>query len=192
MLNNMHGSYFNITMSTCMTIYYNIAETFFDDLLFTLEELKNYLRVSCDYDDQLIINLSRTAIADAENTIGISLHSKKIIANIICSKNIQKLRYPKIKEIISVQVITQGKKIDITNSYGFFESTSNQLYLNAEYKDQNIEVEYISSYGNKEIPYPIKQGVLMHIALMYELSENNLQMNTQIKDLYLPYRILKI
>ena len=175
-----------------MTAYYNIAETFFNELLFALDELKNYLRVSHDYDDQLIINLSRTAIAAAENTIGISLYSKRIIANILSTKTILKLRYPKIREIISVHVITQGKKTDITNSYGFFEASTNQLFLNAEYKNKNIEVEYVSFYGNKEIPYPIKQGLLMHIALMYELSENNLQSTNQIKDLYLPYRILKI
>ena len=175
-----------------MTIYYNIAETFFDDLLFTLDELKNYLRVSSDYDDQLIINLSKTAIVAAENSIGISLLSKRIIANILCSKNIQKLLYPKIKEIISVHVVTQGEKTDITNSYGFLEQTTNQLFLNAEHKNKNIAVEYVSSYGNKEIPYPIKQGLLMHVALMYELSENNLPISAQIKDLYLPYRILKI
>ncbi len=174
-----------------MKVNYKIGETIFAEL-HTLAEIKNYLRVTHDYDDQLIFNLYQTAIIAAENLLGVSINVKIITALVDKAAKFIKLRHTKIIEIKSVNILDDKGKLDITNSYGSFDSNVNQLQINEKYINRNLEIEYVSSFYNNEILPPIKQGILMHIALMYEYSDHNAQITAQIKDLYLPYRILKI
>ncbi|MFK7974217.1 MAG: head-tail connector protein [Rickettsiaceae bacterium] len=157
----------------------------------SLEQVKNYLRVSYDYDDALIVSQLETAIEAAENFIGISLYTRHIVTMIQNSAKEFCLKYSNIQNINSVNLHSGQTKSVITNLYGSINQR-NQIFLNAPYVNKDIEIEYIAGYKESEIPTPIKQGILMHIALMYAHLEGDVTLNSKIHDLYLPYRIIKI
>ena len=174
-----------------MIANYSIVKTHSHEF-WNLQEVKSYLRISYDYDDELIQNLIKTSVEFAEDFTGTNLYSKKICVNIKNVESSVELKYPNIVAINSVYLILNNKKEQITDKYGYFQKKVNKLHLNEQYINREIEVEYLSGYTNNQIPQAIKQGLLIHVALMYENSEHDICRMSNIKDLYLPYRIIKI
>ena len=158
--------------------------------IWPLEEVKNYLRISHKYDDNLIQSLIESATEAAENFTGLSINQRQIECKIQNTKSDFTLRYLPILRVEEVFVIKKGRKDKITDKFGYVNITANRIYLNDDHVDQDIEIEYIA--GHKQIPRTISHGILMHVASMYENSENGTNLNSQIRDLYLPYRIIKI
>jgi hypothetical protein len=134
----------------------------------------------------------KTAVESAESFMGICLYNKVVLVKIRKTAAVFKLKYPNIIEVKSVILSQSGKREEITNDYGFCHLQLNQIHLNDQYQNRNIEIEYLAGFKDHQIPYPIKQGLIMHVALMYEHSEQNFALSSQIRDLYLPYRIMKI
>ncbi len=158
--------------------------------ILTLDKIKNSLRVSHNYDDHLIEELMATAIIAAENFIGISLYTRTILAKI---QNVSQDLILKYSNILTLQSVKHtADKQDITNHYGKFLSTKHQICFDTKYVGQYIEIEYVAGYKENTIPQPIQQGIIMHVMLMYDNSENSIYLNSSIKNLYLPYREVKI
>ena len=155
-----------------------------------LEEVKNYLRISHKYDDNLIQSLIESATEAAENFTGLSINQRRIECKIQNAKSNFTLRYLPILSVEEVFLVKKEQKDKITNKFGYANTTTNRIHLNDDYVDQDIEIEYIA--GHKKIARTISHGILMHVASMYEHSENGTNLNSQIRDLYLPYRIIKI
>jgi len=65
------------------------------------------------------------------------------------------------------------------------------LSFDSNYVGKDIEIEYKTGY-RENIPRSIQHGILMHIAAMYENTESAAILSVQIKDLYIPYREIKI
>jgi len=54
-------------------------------------------------------------------------------------------------------------------------------------------MEYIAGFDENNIPPSIKHGILLHIAEMYDRQEQTSDyIPIEIKNLYLPYRQLKL
>lgn len=155
-----------------------------------LEEVKNYLRISHEYDDNLIQSLIESGIEVAENFTGISIHQRLIECKIQSAKSYFSLKYLPILSVEKVVLVKKEQKEEITDKFGQVNIITNQIHLNDEYVDQDIEIEYIA--GHNQLARTICHGILMHVASMYEHSENGANLNSQIRDLYLPHRILKI
>ena len=158
--------------------------------IWPLEEVKNYLRISHKYDDNLIQSLIESATEAAENFTGLSINQRRIECKIQNAKSNFTLRYLPILSVEEVFLVKKEQKDKITNKFGYANTTTNRIHLNDDYVDQDIEIEYIA--GHKKIARTISHGILMHVASMYEHSENGTNLNSQIRDLYLPYRIVKI
>ncbi|WP_342278462.1 head-tail connector protein [Candidatus Tisiphia endosymbiont of Myopa tessellatipennis] len=78
--------------------------------IWTLVEVKNYMRIEGNYDDDLINSLINAAIMAAENFTKLTIITRRIefICNIKNQQNFQ-LKYQPIKELV---------KITLTNSDG--------------------------------------------------------------------------
>ncbi|MCC8371432.1 MAG: head-tail connector protein [Rickettsia endosymbiont of Pseudomimeciton antennatum] len=162
--------------------------------IWTLVEVKNYMRIEGNYDDDLISSLIDAAIMSAENFTKLMIITRRIefVCNITNQQNFQ-LKYQPIKELV---------KITLTNSSEFIELGSDQyhldheralLCLNKKLENCQLIVEYIVGYDKINIPASIKHGILMHIAEMYDRERQNAtSLSTEIKNLYLPYRQLRI
>lgn len=159
--------------------------------IWPIEEVKNYLRISHDYDDQLIANLIKSAIDSAELFTGLSLNIREIICKIDALCRPIRLKYLPILEIEEILQTTYNRKKNIIDCFGHISSNNFDIHFANDFRGEDIEIKYKSGY-REAIPRAVCQGILMHIASMYEHTEDGENLNAQIKDLYSPYRMMKI
>lgn len=157
-----------------------------------IKYIKNFLRISHDYDDELIVNLLNTAIGYAEQTIGIKIIESNVTANITNSRQLIRLRYGHITKFKSVHLVSNNNKIDITNDFGEIKYKFNEIKLDPKYINQSLLITYVAGYNSNNIPNDIKHGIMVHIARMYEQPENISLANEHVKEFYRPHRIIKI
>ena len=88
-------------------------------------------------------------------------------------------------------IIDEEDKKDITREFGYIDSYSQKISIAQEYWQRKLEINYEAGLGDK-IPKPVLQGILMHIGYMYDFGENSVNILSEIKEIYLPYRFFKI
>ncbi|WP_375329738.1 head-tail connector protein [Candidatus Tisiphia endosymbiont of Nemotelus uliginosus] len=197
--------------------------------IWSLVEVKNYMRIEGDYDDDLISSLIDAAIMAAENFTKLTIITRRVefVCNIKNQQNFQ-LKYQPIKELVKI-IVSSGEfgarsdgvtpisnrratsddvpnfsSIDytLTNNSQSMKLQSDQYYLdhdrsllclNKKLENYQLMIEYIVGYDKINIPASIKHGILMHIAEMYDRERQNAtSLSTEIKNLYLAYRQLRI
>ncbi|WPY00223.1 Phage gp6-like head-tail connector protein [Candidatus Trichorickettsia mobilis] len=162
--------------------------------LWQLSEVKNYLRISDDYDDNLITNLIDTAISSAENFIGLSLVNRRIEFRAKLQKQQQfVLKYQPIRTITEIFTEKDENKTVLNNEQYYFDTTHSSLHLLQPINTTTLVVHYISGFSSNNTPSTIKYGILLHVAEMYDREaalENSF--SSAVRNLYLPYRQLKI
>ena len=85
-----------------MSITYNPIATYIENI-WSIDQVKNYLRISHDYDDELLENLLNTAIEYAENFTGEFIYIRDFECIIRKTPNIIYLKHTQINEIESIQ-----------------------------------------------------------------------------------------
>lgn len=156
-----------------------------------LEEVKNYLRVPHKNDDKLIVNLISSAVITAEQFLALSFCTKKVTCLIDKASSYLRLKHIPVASITKVFLLNGEDKKDITENFGYLEDNKQKILFNQKYLSQKLEISYEAGLGDK-IPQPILQGVLMHIGMMYDFGENSTNILSEIKNIYMPYRSLKI
>ena len=161
------------------------------EAVWSVAAIKNYLRIAHEYDDELIASLAEAAIEYAENFIGVFIHKREV--NCLVSKANKTIRFNKFSEIdlTSVHQIEGEDREDISDDFGEFEVETSSLIIKDLHIGQNLEIKYNSGFG-EAVPKALKLGLLKHISAMYELNESALDPVDEIRNLYLPYRKLKI
>ncbi|MCC8419157.1 MAG: head-tail connector protein [Rickettsia endosymbiont of Glossina mortisans submortisans] len=145
---------------------FQIIETFPQEV-WSLEQVKNYMRVEASYDDDLIIGLIDAAITATENFTKLNFISKQIkfICNISGKKEFL-LKYNPLIKITKIKKKFKDQENDLTaNDYAIEQ---NLLILNKALSNEELWVEYISGYDKNNIPHAIKHGIMLHIAEMYD------------------------
>lgn len=160
--------------------------------IWSLSEIKNCLRVAYDYDDKYIQGLIQVAIESAENYTGLVIQNRNIICSIKDAKKDINLKFKPMHNIEAVFLVDAKKmQEDITSKYGECIMHDGKISLSDQYISKDIQIHYVS--GTKDnIPGPIKHGILLHIIGLYEYSENSSSMSSVLRDLYTPFRMLKI
>lgn len=160
--------------------------------IWSIEEVKNYLRVSHDYDDKMISSLIDAAISEAENFTGLTLKEKKITILITSAQQVIKLKYFPLFRILSIYQHNNLEE-DIKNQIGYVDVERARILLDKKFIGENLQVEYLSGYGD-EIPIPrtISHGILLRVAAMYDRADDYGIIDKEIKNLYLPFRPFKI
>ena len=159
--------------------------------IWSVASIKNYLRISHEYDDALIASLAEAAIEYAENFIGAFIHKREV--SCLVTKANKTIRFNKFSEmdLTSVHQIGEEEPEDISEGFGEFEAETSSLIIEDLYIGQTLEIKYNSGFG-RAIPKALKLGLLKHISAMYELNESALDPVDEIRNLYLPYRKFKI
>lgn len=162
--------------------------------IWPLEEVKNYMRIEADYDNALISSLIEAAIITAENFTKLSLISRMI--EFTCNIKRQQhfpLKYAPIKYVDKVTVKTSEGELALHDKQYYVDQIDSVLCLNEPIEYQEIVVSYSAGFEQCNPPPAIRQGILIHVAEMYDReSSNNIAMSLEIKNLYLPYRQLRI
>lgn len=172
-----------------MIVKYNISKIP-SEPIWELEEVKNYIRVTHDYDDSMISNLIESATDSAELFTGIHLSPKEIICTVRKADKMIILKYPPKSDLKTISLIKNDGKEDITEDFGIFNSDFLSISLSKQYWGKNIEIRYEIDY-QEQIPSAIKQAILIHVSYMYESNES-VFLPESVKDLYLPYRYFKL
>jgi len=159
--------------------------------IWPLEEIKNYLRISHDYDDRLILSLRESAVDHAENFTGLSLHKRDVTCNVQNTSESIIPKYIPILEIQKMYLINREERTEITDSFGYIATDTQSLHFVRNYIGQDISIEYIAGY-QENISRTIQHGILMHVASMYEHAEDGVNMSDKVRDLYIPYRVMRI
>ncbi len=161
--------------------------------IWSLSEVKNCLRVSYDYDDKYIQGLIQVATESAENYTGLMIQSRNITCSIKDTKKDINLKFKPMHNIESVLLMEDAKQMqeDITSKYGECIMRDGRILLSDRYISKDIQIHYVAGIKD-DIPAPIKHGILLHIIGLYEYSENPGAMSSVLKDLYTPFRMLKI
>jgi uncharacterized phiE125 gp8 family phage protein len=158
--------------------------------IWPLEEVKNYLRVSHDYDDKMIYGLIEAAVSEAESFTGLSLCKRKIKLSVSSAPNTLELKYSPLLEVVSV-VTSLAPEENIKDRAGYIDTQRSQIFLDRKFIGSDLEIEYLSGYP-ENIPRAISHGILLRIAAMYDRSENPGVIEREVKNLYLPFRPFKI
>lgn len=173
-----------------MKLKYHILEKE-DESALTIEEVKNFLRLSHDYDDALIKDLIQAATDYAENFTGKFINTRVIECLVSQAGKEIHIKYAPLNKLLSVEKIVKGELKGIIDSFG--ETNLNQalLKVNPIYHGQDIIIKFSCGYKDK-IPHAIKMGILKHVSAMYELNEDSLNPVEEVRNLYLPFRSFKI
>ena len=159
--------------------------------LWPLEEVKNYLRVAHKNDDKLITSLITAAITSAEQFLGVTFFVSKITCFVDKAPDYFRAKYSPIRGITKVSVINGSEKEEITAGFGYVNYNHQKIYIAVKYLYKKLEIEYEAGLGEK-IPRTILQGILMHVGRMYDFGENSINISPEIREMYLPYRTLKV
>lgn len=156
----------------------------------TLSDAKLFTRVNSSSDDSLLTSLITTAREMAEEYLGRSVvrQSYQMIFDDKISGAVKLLRPPVIS-INSVKTSAKDGAETTVNSDFYYLNTNDELVFEQYISGHKIIIEYNAGYD--EIPEPIKQGMLNHIAALYD-DRANTEIPLSSVSLYQPYRIIKL
>jgi uncharacterized phiE125 gp8 family phage protein len=162
----------------------------------SVDEVKAYLRIDGNTEDALITSMIKSARTTAEKYMGLSLISQKwkLSFDDICAQEIE-LPYGPVVGIDLVKLY-DAQNAETTFSTGNYYLTSGNLsiYFREIPSSQRVEIIYSTGFGASAgaVPELIKQGILAHIAFMYERKFVSNQATEVAKNLYSVYRKIKI
>lgn len=156
----------------------------------SLKTAKQYLRIDHNHDDEIIKDMIDIATISAENYIGIKIIKVdwKMTIYDYLPNQINLVHNP----IISIKYF-KIEKTNGENSYlldNSFFINKQKLILKNNYLIKKVEILY--NCGFTEIPVPIKQGILEHMAKLYDLRGSDHSMPLAAKSLYQAYKLVRI
>ena len=164
----------------------------------TLTEAKLYLRIDNTNEDTLITDLITAARMIAESWLKRSLINQtwKLAFDLGIPESIWLPMGP-VTSLVSLIIQNQDGTTTTPDSSSYWlNAAQNALVMNTILTGFQIQVTYNTGYGADEttIPRPIKQGLLAHIAAMYDSrGESGTDiLPGQTVGLYSPYREVRL
>jgi uncharacterized phiE125 gp8 family phage protein len=162
--------------------------------IISLSELKNYLKIDFDKQDDLLVGLIKTARESAEKILNRHI-TRKTITQVSVANNLQviKLVHNSIIQINSITLVDTNKKnILLDKSEYYFDKSNSVCLVKFSFSYNKVTISYDVGYReNSMVPASLKTGMLTHIAAIYD---NGALLESTPKitlDLYQPYRNLK-
>lgn len=152
--------------------------------ILSLEEVKSYLRISDNLDDNLLTEMIASAINFAENFLDYQIIVKKVS---LATSNINLLILP-LKPAFLIAEVKVGENILGEKQYNLQD---NILYFDQKYP--KMKVTYFAGLEDANIlPSIIKEALKSHIALMYDRRGETDLFSFDVGNLYKSFRIPKI
>jgi len=160
-----------------------------------LAEVKLYLRVEQETEDALLTSLIAVAREAAEAFTGRSLITQSLRQRVyapVCG--IVSLLKGPVQSIQTVEAVHAGEAVTLDPETYRLHGSRNLLQLLTLPYAEEIVVTYVAGYGDAsaDVPSLIRQGMLQHIALMYENREASPAVPELARALYQPYREMRL
>lgn len=159
-----------------------------------LAQAKTYLRIDDTSEDSLVTDMITAARMTAENWLRRSLINQvwKLGYDDLLPEIVYLTMGP-VNSVTSVTVINRDASTQLLNSGSYYlNSAKTALLFDSAPSGFHIEIVYNAGYGSdaSAVPMPIRQGMLSHIASMYESRGETEQsaIPEQTLNLYAPYR----
>lgn len=161
----------------------------------SLAETKLYLRIDHTEEDTLIGDLIVGSRMMAEHWLRQSLITQawKLAYDDAIPSSVFLPMGP-VTAINSVSVINRDGSAEALDSDTYWlDAAKRHLMLDSELLGFRIEMAYATGYGNAGmVPVPIRQGMLAHIAAMYDDRDGGDGLPAQSMALYLPFREIQL
>lgn len=163
----------------------------------SLSETKLYLRVDHDDEDTLISDLIVAARMTAEDWLRRSLMSQawKLVYDDYLPEIVQLPMGP-VNDITSVTVLNRdATSQSVSSSTYYLNAAMNCLIFDSPVLGFMVELAYTTGYGDADVvPAPIKQGLLSHIAALYDNrgEDGAMTLPEQTLRLYMPFREVRL
>ncbi len=161
----------------------------------TLSETKLYLRVDSSTEDTLISNMIAAARFAAEAYMRRSLITQvRVLAYDNYAPAIIRLPFGPVQSVSSVKLISRtGVETVINSAYYTLAAGNEKIISDSSLLGHRVEITYIAGYGDAaDVPDAIKQGMLAHIAMLFEDRGDIAVMPSVAEALYRPYRAVRI
>lgn len=163
------------------------------NLLLPVADIKEYLKIEHDTEDELLNRLAQTVISSCEKYLGKSLSNHQYLAKYHCLHRNFQLLYLPIQQIDEV-ILTERESTRLdTNNYCL---SSDQSYLTCLYPtnpEMVLSIRYTSGLSTSvNLADDLKQGLLMHLATIYENREGYVNIPKAALSLYRPYKNIRL
>lgn len=161
----------------------------------SLTDVKLFLRIDDSSEDSLINNLIVTAREAAEEYLKRSLinQSWKLIFDEYSPYHVFLPRGP-VQSVTSVKTIARDlSEVTVNPETYFLRADKDYLEFDICQIAHQIEILYNTGYGAgaSDVPSPIKQGMLNHIALLYD-DRGGAEIPAKARALYSPFRVITL
>lgn len=139
------------------------------DFPIDFEEIKLFLKIDYEDEDNLIKMAFKTAVKQCELMINQSLIEKKYTYTLYkLDKNYIELPYGPVKEFISVKIIDKNnEEKNLPEKLYFIDKISDRIVFNDVFNDfYRLDITY--SALNENLTDDLKQAILLHTAKIFE------------------------
>lgn len=161
----------------------------------SLAEAKLYLRVDGADEDSLISRMIAAARLSAEQYMRTSLvtQSWKLIYDDYAPSCFE-LPYGPVQSVSSIVLVARDSSQTTVNSGNYYLSGNKQfLVVDTALIAHRVETTYVAGFGDAvDVPAAIKQGMMVHIAKLYEQRPEPVQIGEATRALYDIYRQVRL
>ncbi|MCC2646866.1 MAG: hypothetical protein K0R02_931 [Rickettsiaceae bacterium] len=159
----------------------------------SLEEIKKFLRVTQDHDDKIISNMSIAAQDIAEKYTNFCLSLKEITLEVSPISNKIIVPLTPISKIESIKFKYDEDFKNIDESLYDISPFHDYIIIDSSLRGKILQINYTAGFDNYEkIPQAIIQGLMLHIAEMYDKQIISTILPNSVKLLYSPFMSYKI
>ena len=160
----------------------------------SVSEVKIYLRLDTATEDTLIGDLIKAARSVAEEHLRRSLitQSWRLVAGPVTADRLILPRGP-VQSITQIATVSSSGDANVLQTQFYrLDVGRDAVYLTHSPDSERIEIEYATGYGlAQHIPEALKQGMLMHIAALYEQRPEG-SLPDSVRALYAAFREMRL
>lgn len=178
-----------------MTYAYVSPEATPETMPLALDEVRAYLRIDHTEEDPLLESLIRTASEVAVDYMRRSLTEQQWRA--VYHDNLEgEVRLPMgpVQRIDRVQLVTHdGVVVDVDEEDYDLCPQGRLLLVGGVLRAKYIEILYIAGFnGPLLLPHAIRQGLLLHVAMIYDGRASAARLPHKVRGWYEPFRAVRV
>jgi hypothetical protein len=158
--------------------------------LISLQDAKSYLKIDHDDDDSILKDCIVASIEMAENFLNFSLRLKEVLLNshlsVVSSIELPLLPFA---QVVSCHIIYENNNLDVSERCFIDQDERHLRIAQPTTISSQIKLVYKAGFSDSgAVPQAIKQGILYHIAEIYDKQVVSNSFIDEVLRFYKPFR----